>query len=328
MRSLIISFNILLIAVLYSCSGSKDTVLSVDNENQLQIPANRLTGGASGMDQLNDRLFVGIYDLKSYAEGPRVVVIKTLPDEPLSISPVIIGDWNDPEGKPTDLESICRIGDTGTEFLMAEAGTWQGNYGRLFHLYIDTITNEGKILGVVKLPFVQTNDFDLVGDQYEGIACFRTSEKRITVILAERGGSEIFPEGILRWGVLDLEDYSLEFSDKGMNGLKVDAPGNWINPESKRDITALHVDNEGIIWAAASQDIGDSGPFYSVIYQLGRLRTDGINPVDVFNDLKIWREISGYKIEALSGPSAMVPNSRISFATEDEAFGGNWRAIE
>ena len=312
----------------FSCKPSSESSQEDSSMVVNTIPQDRLSGGASGMTQIDSTTFVGIYDIKSFADGPRVVVMKTIEDQPLEIIPILIEDWNDPEGKPSDLESICRIGDEGNQFLMAEAGTWQGGYGRIFHLTIDTSDFSGKVLGIAKLPFKYDNDFDAVGDQYEGMACIPLNEQSVILLLAERGGSEHFPLGILRWGILDLNSYSMTFSVEGMEGITIDAPGHWLDPSKKRDITALHIDDQDRIWASASQDLGDSGPFYSVIYQLGHLTRNSPSPIDVNEDLEIWREISGFKIEALSGPSALVPNSRLSFATEDESFGGNWRAIE
>ncbi len=328
MNKISIFIGLISIIMVFSCSRNKEIYSENILSDQEIIPPNRLSGGASGMTRMDDHTFIGIYDLKSFADGPRVVKITTSLNEPIKIIPIIIDSWVDDEGKPSDLESICRIGDSGNEFLMAEAGTWQNGYGRLFHLSIDTITNSGVIEGVVKLPFLHTNDFDLVGDQYEGIACIKRNENEVTVILAERGGSEIFQNGILRWGNLNLNDYALNFSNKGMKGITIDAPGNWLNPKSKRDITALHIGDDKTLWASASQDIGDSGPFYSVIYQLGKVTEDHSNPIELYDQFTVWREVSGYKIEALSGPSSLVPGSVISFATEDEAFGGNWRAIK
>lgn len=319
----------IMIASTYSsCSGTKTLPDKVVVDESRTISPNKLNGGASGMTQIGPSAYLGIYDIKSHQTGPRVAMIATAVDRPIQVTPIYIEDWNNPEGQGNDLESICRIGNSGNEFLMAESGDWQGKFGRIFHLSVDTVKREGKILGTIKLPQMATNNFDLVGDQYEGMTCIKLSDEEVMLILAERGGSPPFPTGMLRWATLNLKSYSLTFSEAGKEGIAVDAPGHWTQPDKKRDITSLHVDDNGEVWAAASQDISDAGPFYSVIYRLGKLTGNMDKPVEVYSNLSIWREVSGYKIEALSGPCASVPNSKISFATEDESYGGNWRAIE
>ena len=60
--------------------------------------------------------------------------------------------------------------------------------------------------------------------------------------------------GLLRWGTLNLTDYALTFTDDGEQGVELNAPGNWLDGTQNRDISALHLDSEGILWASASED--------------------------------------------------------------------------
>ena len=145
--------------------------------------------------------------------------------------------------------------------------------------------------------------------------------------MGERGGTQSNPTGLVRWGKLNLNDHSFTMQGEGLKGIPVSAPGDWINPESKRSITDLHIDGEGRIWAAASQDQTDVGPFFSLIYQIGRTNLfDKERPFVIFENIVLTQAVSGFKIEALSGPSKNI-NSTHSIGTEDEMFGGVWRPV-
>ena len=249
-----------------------------------------------------------------------------LTEEDIDAYPISIDSW-DAEGIASDLESICAVPGRTNEFLVAESGNWQGKIGRVFHIQVDLDTHKGKVLSSFKYPLLDLNDFDAEGDQYEAIHCLAYSEKERVLILGERGGSEVNPEGILRWGIWNIEEQTFTMDDKGLKGVKVNAPGNWTNDATKRSITDLHVDVKGIIWASASEDQGDAGPFYSVIYKLGKVNLqDTQNPISVFDNLSIGKEIHGFKIEALSGAPKDVDCTH-TFGTEDEIYGGVLRPV-
>ena len=230
-------------------------------------------------------------------------------------------------GISSDLESVCKISGKTDEYLIAESGNWKGDLGRIFHIKVDTANRSANVLGVTKLPFKNINNPGSVGDQYESIATLPYDGDNRILILAERGGSKVNPNGIVRWGVYNIATHQLKFSEEGMKGVEVKAPGNWTNEKEKRDITDLHIDAEGGIWASASEDISDLGPFYSVIYKIGQLdNSNKERPFNIYSDFSIWEAIPGFKVEALSGPSKSI-NCTHSFGTEDEVYGGVWRAI-
>lgn len=284
------------------------------------------SGGSSGMEQVSDTSYLVIYDRKSYSDQVRIGLI-TLSDETLTVSPIVVDDWGT-GGISNDLESICAIPGKKDEYLIAEAGDWQGVKGRIFHIEVDLVASKAKIMGVIELPFLNTNDFGVTGDQYEAIHCLAYEENQKIVILAERGGSEINPKGILRWGIWNMENNKLTIDKDGFKGISIDAPGNWADNQSKRSITDMHVDRDGVVWASASEDQGDEGPFYSVIYRLGRINPgDKDRPITVFEDVVIGKEVDGFKIEALSGPKKGI-NCTHTFGTEDEMYGGVWRPIK
>ncbi len=281
--------------------------------------------GSSGMTRVNDSTFIVVYDLKGHKTGTRIGLIE-ITSSGLDITPIDVSYWG-PEGISNDLESVCAIPGKKNEFLAAESGNWQGRFGRIFHIKLDIPQNKATVLGSFKPPVIKTNDRGMVGDQYEGMHCIRRSSTEYVLILAERGGSRAHPYGILRWGTWDVTKNSFTFSNEGKNGIAVNAPGNWTNPKAKRSLTDLYVDAENNIWATASYDQGDLGPFYSVIYKLGNINTSNASvPIAVIASPKVGRHIHGFKIESLAGPAKDIISTH-SFGTEDENYGGVWRPI-
>ncbi len=290
-----------------------------------QVSDKKISGGSSGMEQLTDSTYLVVYDLKKHKSGTRLGWI-ILTHESINVLPIEMVSWGE-EGNPNDLESICLIPGKTNEFLVAEAGNWQGALGRIFHIKIDFSLRIATVLGSVKYPFLHLNDFDIEGDQYEAMHCLPYTENERIILLGERGGSEFSPLGIIRWGLWDMKQNTLTIEGDGLKGIPVDAPGQWTNAKTKRCITDIHVDHDGILWASASEDQGDSGPFYSVIYALGHINPMNFNqPVAIFDTLTMGREIHGLKIEALSGPKKGISCTH-AFGTEDEIYGGVWRPI-
>jgi hypothetical protein len=315
----------LLIPILFLQIISCKTSQPVSPETSRGIQSLKPGGGSSGMEKLGGHSFLVVYDLKSYKEGIRMAMIN-ITEEGIGVSPVNISGW-DKEGRSSDLESICRIPGKTDEYLIAESGNWEGGIGRIFHIRVDTASLSAKVLGTTKLPYKNINNLEVVGDQYESMACLPYSQSGRILILAERGGSKVNPRGIVRWGLYDLSTHQLEFSDSGMEGIAVNAPGNWTNEKWKRDITDLHIDEEGGIWASASEETSEMGPFYSVIYKIGEVDASSRErPFQIYSSFSKWESVAGFKIEALSGPSKNIESTH-SFGTEDEIYGGIWRAI-
>ncbi len=325
-HSIVISaclFSVLIF--LSACSTSKNLGNSGGKHSSQQIDPKKLSGGSSGMEQITDTSYLVVYDLKMHNNGIRLGLI-TVAEDALNVYPIEIKSWGK-EGNPNDLESICAVPGKENEYLVAEAGNWQGELGRIFHLSIDLQKRTAKVLGTMKYPFLARNDFGLEGDQYEAMHCLPHSKNERIILLGERGGSGFSPTGILRWGIWDMKKESLTIEGAGLQGIPVSAPGHWTNAETKRSITDMYVDAKGTIWASASEDQGDAGPFYSVIYPLGKIN-DGNSepPVVVYDFMSVGREIHGLKIEALSGPISHIECTH-TFGTEDEIYGGVFRPI-
>ena len=316
---------LMVILVSISCDSTKPLENSTTIDQFTQVAVARPGGGSSGMEQIDDCTYLTVYDLKNFVDGYRMSMIR-VSNESLIVSPITITSWGK-EGISSDLESICSVPGRINEYLAAESGNWQGKLGRIFHFKVDTSSLQASVIGSVKLPMIDTNDFGMTGDQYEAMLCLPHSKNKRIVILGERGGSQPSPHGIIRWGVLDLKDYSFKIKGEGMNGIEVNVPGNWNDVLTKRDITDFHLDEHGVVWASASEDQGDTGPFYSVVYKLGQVNpTDKDHPISIFESIDEIQEVYGFKIEALSGACQGI-NSTHCFGTEDEIYGGVWRPL-
>jgi hypothetical protein len=306
-----------------SCTSTKNLTLPAVADQQIDIK--KMSGGSSGMEQLTDSSYLVVYDLKKHKNGVRLGWI-IVTDESIEVLPIIVPDWGD-EGVPNDLECICAVPEKSNEFLVAEAGNWQGELGRIFHLQVDFGKRTARILGTLKYPFLHRNDFGIEGDQYEGMHCLPYTKNERIILLGERGGSDFSPSGVIRWGLWDLKKGSLTVEGAGLKGISVNAPGHWTNSKTKRSITDMYVDSNGTLWASASEDQGDAGPFYSVIYPLGKINAMNPDmPVTVIDFLAIGREVYGLKIEALSGPKKGIQCTH-TFGTEDEMYGGVFRPL-
>ncbi len=317
---------ILLCAVLIlpACTTTKNLDQSSTATNQ-QIDSKKLSGGSSGMEQLSDSSYIVVYDVKKHKDGIRLGWI-TITKESIDILPIEVKSWGE-DGNATDLESICAVPGKNNEFLVAESGNWQGELGRIFHLQVDFTKRTAKVIGTLKYPFLHRNDFGIEGDQYEAMHCLPFSKNERIIILGERGGSDFSPSGVIRWGLWDMKKGALAIEGAGLKGISVNAPGHWTDAKTKRSITDMYVDQNGTIWASASEDQGDAGPFYSVIYPLGKINpTNADLPVTILDFLSVGREVYGLKIEALSGPIKGI-NCTHTFGTEDEMYGGVFRPI-
>lgn len=285
--------------------------------------------GLSGMAALGDSVYLVVHDTKAHQDGPRVGLIQVLGDEGTRYQPLEIEDWKDRDGRSNDLEAACALPGRPGELLLAESGDWEGRYGRIFHLRVAGRGSDARaqVLAAYRLPLLAGNDREHRGDNFEGLACARQEEGRFLLLLGERGGSPLYPRGVLRWGSLDLDQGSLAWADGGRAGWEVAAPGDWPGEGSRRDISDLYLAPEGTLWAAAALDGGDRGPFRSVIYRLGRVTGDLRMPLQPQVRPPAAWTLDGLKVEALAAPAAAVPGSALSLGSEDESLGGVWRPL-
>jgi len=284
----------------------------------------------SGMDKINDSTYLAVYDLKSFEEGNRMGVIEVSEDEGLRIYPVTVTNWQHEDGKGSDLESICNLPNRGNEFLIAESGKWDGKYGRMFHIQLNYKSGNYrvKVMGVFDIPeFDAKGPEDSAGDEIEGLTCLLTDTNEYLVLFGERGGSEAYKEGLIRWARADLDTYDLIWNENGMSGKRVNAPGSWKNSNLNRDISGLYSDADNKLWAVASEELGEMGPFNSIVYQIGEVRNTMEDPILVRDTLTVHKMITGFKAEGISAGTGLLPGSVFAIGTEDELLGGSWRVL-
>ncbi len=311
-----------ILVLLISCFS----LLSHSHSSNFKVPSE---AGYSGMAQIDGEHYLVVHDTKANINGPRLGIIQVKKEKSTKYIPLAISNWNDNEARLNDLESVCAIPGRPKEFLLAESGDRKGKYGRLFHIKLLHSGNnlKAKILGSAKLPIFKQKNGNQVGDNYEGIACAPLSDGTVLVILGERGGSGSYPNGVLRWAKYIPDSSKLIRSKLGDKGIIVKAPGTWIDPKHHRDIADLYLDSKGNLWAAGSEDGGDDGPFRSIIYKVATVYPDAEIPVEIVKPKEPSWILDGLKVEALGAPAAKTPESFLSFGTEDEVYGGIWRAL-
>lgn len=280
--------------------------------------------GYSGMAKIDSHTYIVVHDKKVYEDGNRLGILRIQQDNNPEYIPIKVDDWKHDDGQSNDLESICVIPDHPSDFLAAESGYWKGQYGRIFHLKLNAELAE--VVSVYHLPLILDNNENQEGDNFEGMTCVKHNNQ-ILLIIGERGGSNAYEHGILRLGVLDYDNTKLSWKKYEKGAISVTAPGSWISPNLKRDISDLYADEKGILWAAATEDAGDKGPFRSIIYKVATIGKGTRDPITIMPVSKAAWVIDGFKVEALAGPTDIVPGSFMSFATEDESLNGNWRPL-
>ncbi len=294
-----------------------------------EAPSQNTAFGISGMAAIDESRYIVVRDLKGFEDGARIGLLQTFEDQRYSIDPISVSDWSHPDGRPSDLEAVCSTPWRPGEFLIIESGHWEGRYGRLFHMRIQlsSMGLSAEVLQSYDMPEFDTKGPDDPGDEMEGLACAPRSDGRTLVMVGERGGSTAYPNGLLRWFTLDPDANDVEWTPEGRTGLEVDAPGEWHVRELNRDVSALHLFADGTLWAAATDDVSDVGPFSSVVYQLGQVWPDAESPILLLPEFAVERTVSGFKIEGLADGTEATPISNFAIGTEDEVFGGTWRPL-
>lgn len=285
--------------------------------------------GFSGMTQMDDSHYLVVLDKKVFHKGERVGVLKIGKKGKQSFKTVQVADWRDADGQASDLESVCKLPNTENEYLLAESGYWQGKFGRIFHVSLHK--RQAEVLHVYHLPDFYSNAKGVDGDNFEGMECSARGDSTL-IILGERGGSERYPDGYLRFGVLNADKSALDWHSYAHQALVIKAPGVWRDAKAKRSISDLYLDKQGTLWAVATEDAGDMGPFTSVIYAAAQLAPQDKlaadqAPVRVISPRQVEWRVDGFKVEALAAPTSRIAASRIAIGTEDEDFGGVWRAL-
>jgi hypothetical protein len=225
------------------------------------------------------RQFLAVTDAKAESPNPRLGTIDSQSGafQPLS------SQWG--EGAPArDLEAITAVQGQAGRFLAVEGSSWQEQSARLFQLHVDDQGSRTE----------QAYTLPKFSQEIEGLVEMPLDENRRLIVLGGRGGEQ-GQAGRLYWGVLDQQTNSLNFPPQGLEGTEVKAPR--LSTDRQRDISELHLRPDGSLWASATADLGDEGPFESSIYRLGTLKPDLDNPLEASGGPSI--RLQGTKIEGL-----------------------------
>jgi hypothetical protein len=154
------------------------------------------------------------------------------------------------------------------------------------------------------------------------------TEPPLLIVLGLRGGTFPYEPPILHWGHSDLAAGMLDFQDGGGLPLEHFTSSNM----KTRGCSDLYLDPAGVLWVAGADDIGDAGPFRSTIWRFGPFMPDRLSffdhyfYIDQINHGSLQWTMDGIKIEALAAP--VLNGSVLSYATDDENYGGIWRPLD
>lgn len=275
--------------------------------------------GISGMAQIESDRYLVVQDKKISNLGERLGVLQIYADKAPRYQPVPVSNW--PEDQMSnDLESVCALPGRPNEFLIAESGSWQGEFGRLFHIQL-LQTSYARVLASYPLPIMADNSPQQQGDQFEGLACTQKAPNRYLLILGERGGEQ--KRGSLVHGDFDIAAGQVLWSPQR---LAVLAPQPDLSEPFQRDIADLYLESN-VLWASAVREAGPVGPFSSFIYQVALIDTQAAEPVRLLRESRVFWQIDGLKVEGLAAPSPLLPGSSLAIGSEDEKLGGAWRSL-
>ena len=278
---------------------SIDSVLSAPVWSE--VPGGKLYG-ISGMVLLakeSPTEFLVVHDNWDDAE-PRLGIV-TPGSNPVRYRPL---KWTT-ANPPDDLEAISSVPGKEGQFLALSSNGW---------LYPLTVSkaNVAPQTGfqLSKLP----PKLDVEGLSVQKLA------GQLVIAWGHRGAGTIL--GQLYYGLLDLEKEKVTWFDKAE--IKVDFPSP--NDPHTRHIADLKIDENGIVWATATNDPDpnaqgqDKGPFVSAVYILGVLRASKESVQFEVSTQRAPLWIFDRKVEALE----LVPgrDGGIAFGAEDEDLGG------
>lgn len=207
--------------------------------------------GIALVEQQNDTLdFLIVHDNKQKNQG-RLAIITIQAKQQPKYFPL---DWPSNIALPIDLEAITTIpGKNNTEFITLTS------FGKAYHLQLDS---DQKTIAVIKefnLPAVPQ------GNNFEGFS-LQNIDNQLVAMWGHRGAGE--QPGIIYWGVFDLAKYEITLA--GSSDLQVPFPINNV-----RHISDIKIDPTGVVYITSASDVGNDGPFQSVVYIAGSLGLNG-----------------------------------------------------
>lgn len=281
-------------------------------KRQLQLP------GISAMVKIDETRYLIAQDKKIDQGGSRLGIVHLSEQGLQQFQPLSVSQWPRQQAS-NDLEAMCALPDRQNEFLLAESGSWHGEFGRLFHVQLGQ--NQLTVLASYPLPITRDNTEQHRGDNFEGLVCAVKAPNRYVLILGERGGHG--QRGQLISGELDLAASDIVWSAQP---LLTQPPLPYSMDPQLRDIADLYLESN-ILWASAVREASDIGPFSSILYQVALVDVHAEQPISVIASSQAFWQIDGFKVEAIAAPSTLLLGSSLAIGTEDEDFHGQWRAL-
>lgn len=257
----------------------------------------------SGLACLPDGSFLAVTDVKNDPSRPAPfppVLRLRAGEKRLTWEPVAV-PWPDPDGAPSDLESVAAVPGTDS-FLIVESGFFQGRFGRIFR-----ISSGGDLLGFTTLTKPVEN--------IEGTAVARVGD-RLIFLDAERG--ENAAATAIRWYDLTLDP--LRLGEPRSVELRLPEPAG----PKHRHVSDLAVDAAGRLFTVSDVDPGDLGPFRSIVWEIGRVGEGGVTLLPTPRRVAT---VDGFKVEALAACQGADGKTRLFLGADDEDYGGAIRPL-
>lgn len=258
--------------------------------------------GLSGLAWIADDTFLAVHDVKDGSKDPRVSTLR-LPASGNELIDWKSIEWPSPQDLSIDLESVARIPDKSSLFLLVESK-------RRIFLAEYQEPQQLKLIESIAWPAKVEN--------VEGTAVAKVGEHLI-FIYAERAKGEL--ETDIHWADIELEPLKigefrkvrLKFTESQLKGLN-------------RPVSAMEVNNSGTLYVASSYDPGNKGPFRSVLWKVGHIQeADGKSQVVLDSTPELLATFDGFKVESVA--VRQEKGLEIFVGTDDEYYGGTLRQV-
>ena len=198
---------------------------------------------------------------------------------------------------PIDLEALTNI--SGMEDQYIAMGSW----GFCYWLALDLSTNRLKLIKEFRIPGSGPPlNLESLVLWFAGNSWY--------ISWAHRGS--VKEPSILFWGSIDL--FSEVVTIQKEDSIFVSVPWPILD---KRHMSDMDLDRDGILWAAATSDPGDDGPYQSGIYKIGKFQKQNDKMEFIISDSFPKQFVfQQNKVEALT-----IAGNKMVFATDDENLG-------
>jgi len=198
---------------------------------------------------------------------------------------------------PIDLEALTNI--SGMEDQYIAMGSW----GFCYWLALDLSKNRLKLIKEFRIPGSGPPlNLESLVLWFAGNSWY--------ISWAHRGS--VKEPSILFWGSIDL--FSEVVTIQKEDSIFVSVPWPILD---KRHMSDMDLDRDGILWAAATSDPGDDGPYQSGIYKIGKFqKQNGKMEFLIADSFPKQFVFQRNKVEALT-----IAGNKMVFATDDENLG-------